>query len=41
MPKTQSAYRKHHSTKTAITKVYNDLLLTTDRGRCQHSVCLI
>jgi len=33
MPKTQSAYRKYHSTETAVTRVYNDLLLTADRGQ--------
>jgi len=31
MPKTQSAYRKYHSTETAVTRVYNDLLLAADR----------
>jgi len=29
MPSTQSAYRKFHSTETAVTRVYNDLLLAT------------
>jgi len=42
MPKTQSAYRKYHSTETAVTRVYNDLLLTPQTGgRCQHSGYLI
>jgi len=30
MPKTQSAYRKFHSTETAVTKVFKDLLLAAD-----------
>ena len=28
----QSAYKKRHSTKTAIDKVYNDILQEMDRG---------
>jgi len=32
MPETQSAYRQFHRTETAVTKVYNDLLLAADKG---------
>jgi len=34
----QSAYRKHHSTETALSKVYNDALLQLDKG---HNVALV
>ena len=40
MPKTQSAYRKYHSTETAVTTVYNDLLLAADRGQVS-ALCLL
>jgi len=40
MPKTQSAYRKYHSTETAVTRVYNDLLLAADRGQVS-ALCLL
>ena len=31
MPSMQSAYSKHHSTETALLRVLNDVLRTTDR----------
>jgi len=37
-PKTQSA--KYHSTETAVTGVYNDLLLAADRGQVL-ALCLL
>jgi len=40
MPKTQSAYRKYHSTGTAVTRVYNDLLLATDSEQVS-ALCLL
>ena len=40
MPKTQSAYRKYHSTETAVTRVYNGLLLAADRGQVP-ALCLL
>ena len=40
MLSTQSAYRKFHSTETAVTRVYNDLLLATDR-RLVSALCLL
>ena len=30
--KTQSAYREHHSCETALVRVFNDILLTLDKG---------
>ena len=40
MPETQSAYRQYHSTETAMTKVYNDLLLAADQGDVS-ALCLL
>ena len=40
MPPMQSAYRRFHSTETAVTKVYNDLLLAADKGQMS-ALCLL
>jgi len=40
MPEMQSAYRRHHSTETAFTKVYNDLLSAADNGQLS-AMCLL
>ena len=40
MPPTQSAYRQFHSTETAVTKVYSDLLLAADNGQMS-ALCLL
>jgi len=40
MPKTQSAYRRFHSTETAVTKIYNDLLFAADGGQVS-GLCLL
>jgi len=40
MPPMQSAYRRFHSTETAVTKVYNDLLLAADEGQVS-ALCLL
>jgi hypothetical protein len=34
LPRFQSAYRSFHSTETALCRVYNDLVLNMDSGRC-------
>ena len=40
MPPRQSAYRQFHSTETAVTKVFNDLLLAADGGEVS-ALCLL
>jgi len=40
LPSTQSAYHKFRSTKTAVTSIYNDLLLAADSGHVS-AVCLM
>ena len=40
MPKFQSAYRQFHSTETALTKIFNDLLLAADQGQVS-ALCLL
>ena len=40
MPRSQSAYRQYHSTETAVTKVYNDMLLAADGGQVT-ALCLL
>ena len=40
MPKTQSAYRRFHSTETAVTKIYNDLLFAAYGGQMS-GFCLL
>ena len=40
MPKMQSAYRRFHSTETAVTKVFNNLLLAADAGQMS-ALCLL
>ena len=40
MPTFQSAYRQFHSTETALTKIFNDLLLAADQGQVS-ALCLL
>ena len=40
LPGWQSAYRRLHSTETAVKKVFNDLLVAVDRG-LMSALCLI
>jgi len=40
MPTHQSAYRKFHSTETALLQLYNNLLVATDRGQVS-GLCLL
>ena len=40
MPRSQSAYSQYHNTKTAVTKIYNDMLLPAD-NRQVTGLCLL
>ena len=40
LPKFQSAYREFHSVETAITKVYNDLVVNKAQGKCSLLILL-
>ena len=40
LPDNQSAYRKNHSTETALCAVVNDLLTWTDEGKCSILILL-
>lgn len=40
MPKHQSAYRRGHSTETALIKIFNDLLQAADKGQVS-ALCLL
>ena len=40
MPKHQSAYRRGHSTETALIKIFNDLLQAADKGHVS-ALCLL
>ena len=40
LPEMQSAYRKHHSTETALCSVVDDLLKSMDEGKCSIIILL-
>ena len=40
MPRMQSAYRRFHSTETAVTKVFNDLMVSADNIQMS-ALCLL
>jgi len=40
LPKQQSAYRRWHSTETALLRIYNDLLQAADRGEVS-ALCML
>ena len=40
LPKQQSAYRRWHSTETALLKIYNDFLQAADRGEVS-ALCML
>ena len=40
MPNYQSAYRKFHSTETALLRLYNDLLVAGDQGQAS-GLCVL
>jgi len=40
MPHSQSAYCQYHSTETAVTYVYSDMLLAADNGQVT-ALCLL
>ena len=40
LPVRQSAYRQHHSTETAVTIVYNDIVRAIDAGEVSLHVLL-
>ena len=40
LPDNQSAYRRYHSTETALTKIYSDLIVSKDKGKCSIMILL-